>query len=337
MYARRKSTRDKQLQQSDPSLPRVGRVAVASANPYPDEEEISLLDIWRILVRHRAVVLGVMLLTGLAFAVWALLMTPLYRAEVLLAPVTDMDDNQHYGMALSEFGSLAALAGIKLDHKDRKDESIATLQSRRFTEKFIKDRNLIPVLFSDLWDSQRGDWKRSLDPQDIPTLWDAYKLFSKTIRHVREDRGTGLVTLSVEWQDPEVAAEWANGMVSSVNALLRQKAVENSNSAISYLQEQLTRTTVVDLQQVVHRLVESEMKKIILANINEEFAFKVIDPAMPPEEPFRPRSLAMIVLGTVLGLVAGVVLALLLSAYRATREGDAGETPATRAVDAAPR
>ena len=39
-------------------------------------------------------------------------------------------------------------------------------------------------------------------------------------------------------------------------------------------------TSVVELQQVLHRLIEAEMKEIILARINEDFAFRVIDPAV---------------------------------------------------------
>ncbi len=72
----------------------------------------------------------------------------------------------------------------------------------------------------------------------------------------------------------------------------------------------------MELEQVLHRLIESEMKEIILANINEEFAFRVIDPAAPPGEPFRPRWGQMLAIGGALGLTAGVTLSLLLGFSR---------------------
>jgi len=147
-------------------------------------------------------------------------------------------------------------------------------------------------------------------------MWEAYAKFDKRVRHIREDRSTGLITLSIEWEDPDTAAQWANELVSSVNATLRQQAVEASNQAIAYLRVQLAQTSVVELQQVLHRLIEVEMKKIILANVNEAFAFKVIDPATAPEEPFRPKVLLMVTLSTVLGLMLGVVLVLILNAVR---------------------
>jgi len=333
MYARRKTTRERRNTPGS-ELPRVGQIAIRDAGAQArHDDDISLLDIWRILRRRLAVVLGFTLAAGLAFGAAALLMTPVYRAEVLLAPVTDIEDTQPYTAPLREFGSLAALAGINLDHKDKKNESLATLRSRQFTEQFIEEKKLRPLLFSNLWDAQHERWQADLDKADIPTPWDAYQMFSDSVRRIHEDRSTGMVTLSVEWRDPRMAAQWANDMVAGVNANLRQKAVETSNKAIAYLQDQLSRTTVVDLQQVLHRLIEAEMKKIILANINKEFAFKVIDPAVVPEEPFRPKVLLMLVLGTLVGLLAGVLVALLLNAARSGRASDLEEEPVAQAVE----
>jgi LPS O-antigen subunit length determinant protein (WzzB/FepE family) len=119
----------------------------------------------------------------------------------------------------------------------------------------------------------------------------------------------------VEWRDPELAAQWANDLVASVNTTLRQKTVEQSEKSIAYLREQLARTSVVELQQVLHRLVESEMKKAILANINKEYAFKIIDPAVVPDKPVRPRKLAMVVVGTAAGGILGILLVLLRNAW----------------------
>jgi uncharacterized protein involved in exopolysaccharide biosynthesis len=295
------------------------------AGDYAGEAEISLIDIWRILGTHKWLVLGITLVAAVLSLAASLLMTPEYRAEVLLAPVNDLDEGQHSALPFGEIGSIAALAGVKLERKDKKNEAIATLRSRQFTEQFITARKLDRVLFSDLWDQKHERWK-SDTAENAPTGSDAFSVFDNDVRRVREDRSTGLVTLSIEWKNPQQAAQWANELVASVNATLRQRAVEASNDAIAYLQEQLTRTSVVDLQQVLHRLVESEMKKIILANINEEYAFRVIDPAVVPDKPFRPRSVAMVVVGAVAGLVFGVIAALLLNGLRAGRVSGPGES-----------
>ncbi len=312
--------RQRQLEQMS-SVPGQGRVVPAYAYPVA-EDEVSLFDIWRILVRYKWTILATTVFITLAATLLALLMTPVYRAEVTIAAVTETDKNSRFAAQFDEFDGLAALAGINVERGGRKNEAIATLKSRLFSEQFIKDEKLLPVLFEQDWDEENQRW-RSTDPDDIPTLGDAFELFDDAIRRVFEDRRTGLVVLSIEWRDPEEAARWANELVRRVNELLRQKAVRESENAITYVQEQLKQTSVVELQQVLHRLMESELKEIILAKINEEFAFRVIDPAVAPEEAFKPNIPLLILLGAMLGLLGSVILALFLNFLQIQREESA--------------
>ncbi|TCK18115.1 subunit length determinant protein [Thiogranum longum] len=319
MYARDKLLRDKR-KGAGHQLPGIARVPVSGdrAETYADEGEISLYDLWQVVSKYRMLVLGIAMSAIVLAMLASWLKTPLYRAEVLLAPVTEQDGGSRYLQPFKEFGGIAALAGVNLNRGDKKSESIATLKSRKFNEQFIQDNKLDRILFSDRWDEKSERWDVS-DKKDEPTLWDSYEKFNKQVRTVREDRNTGLVTLSIEWNDPEIAAQWANALVSSINQTLRQQTVETSRQAIAYLQEQLGKTSVVELQQVLHQLIESEMKKIIFANINEAYAFKVIDPATAPEEPFNVRLVMTLVLSAIFGLIFGIVVALVVNAIRGER------------------
>ena len=287
--------------------------------PAGDEELISLLDIWRVLTRYKWMVLAVTVAGVLASTTAALLMTPLYRAEVVLAPVADNEGVGRYAAQLERFGGIAALAGVEFSqHGSRKNEAIATLKSRLLTEQFIRDEKLLPVLFQDAWDASNGRWNVR-DPEDIPTLWDAYALFDEKVRRISQDKRNGLVVLAIDWHDPQLAAQWGNELVRRVNVMLRDRTAEESQKAIDYLRGQLSQTSAVELKQVLHRLIESEMKEIILANVNEEFAFRVIDPATAPGEAFRPRPVQMAIIAGVLALTAGMILALLLDFARRER------------------
>jgi LPS O-antigen subunit length determinant protein (WzzB/FepE family) len=60
-----------------------------------DEDEIDLLDLWRILLKGKWIIAGVTLCCVLAGVGYALLATPVYEIEALLAPGTiDFNDNQ---------------------------------------------------------------------------------------------------------------------------------------------------------------------------------------------------------------------------------------------------
>ena len=320
---------------NQPENPAQGRNPPSSPPGYPpipayyvplpvEEDDVNLLDYWRVLVRHKWLIIAVTFLCTVAAAAAAFRMTPVYRAEVLLAPVTEQGDQGGLTALASQFGGLASLAGIDLGGGGAsKDEAIATLKSRAFTEQFIKDENLLPVLFHNKWDEKNGQWLVE-DSGDIPTLWDAFALFDKKIRFVRENRKTGFVTLVIEWVDPVQAARWANLLVQRANTRLRKQAIEQAKKSIDYLNKELNKTTVVELQQAIYQLIQGQINKIMLANVRDEYAFKVIDPAVAPKKRIRPNRGQMVIIGLVVGLILGVIGAFfrdLLITRRARQSG----------------
>lgn len=250
---------------------------------------------------------GAAVMAGVAY-----LMTPVYRVQVVLAPVTEDKSSSLLSSLQTSLGGLASLAGLDIGSDgSSKAVAIATLKSRAMAESFIRERGLMQRFFADAWDAQAQRW-RVADPADAPTMDDAYRYFDEEIRFVSEDALTGLVTFSIEWTDPQEAADWAMDYVARTNARLRADAIENARRSIDYLQGERTRTTVVEVQQGIYRLIEAHLGRITLANAREEYAFKVVDPAVVPDpDRFeRPKRLLMIVLGCLLGAFLGALLVL---------------------------
>src|SRR6185312_6687519 len=160
-----------------------------------------------------------------------------------------------------------------------KEVSLATLNSRWLTEEFIRDRNLLPVLFPQRWDSEKQQWRVRDGRLWVPTMDDAIKLFNG-IREVKEDRRTGLVTLSIEFRDSRRVADWANDLVARVNEFLRKRAITEAQRSIAFLEGELSKTTVLERQQIIYRLIESKTSDIMMANARKEYAFLVVDPAV---------------------------------------------------------
>jgi hypothetical protein len=222
-----------------------------------------------------------------------------------------------------QFGGLAALAGVNIGAEgDQRDEAVALLRSRALAMQLIEERELLPVLFADEWDAAAGAWK-SPDPDDVPTAWDAYRLFDEEIRYVAENPRNGLVTLAIEWKDPSQAKAWADELVARVNTETRSRATREAERSLTYLNEQLRKTELVELRQAIFTLVENQTKQMMLANVREDYAFKVIDPAIQPDsdEPVRPRRLLLLALGLAGGFLLGVLIALLSGARSGFRAG----------------
>ena len=306
--------------------------------PQEPEDEINLRDLWRVLVENKKTIIAITFACTLIATIVALVKTPVYRAEALLAPVSSEGAGKRgLGAIASQFGGLASLAGISMPSGTDVETALATIKSRKFITEYVSAEKLKPILFKDNWDAEKQEWILKTSPTSSikswllpstpekkisseqlalgePSNWKVYELFSKGVLFVSQDKKTGLVTVAVEWKDPVLAAEWANRLVAKLNTELRQRAVDEGEKSIAYLNQQIEQTSITDLRSVLFKLVEEHTKSITLAKGNEEYALKVIDPAVPPETKAKPKRTLMVVLGFILG---GMLAVLFVFARRA--------------------
>ena len=276
------------------------------------DSEIGLGELlWRAW-RARWAILGILFFFALLGAVAGTINPTKYRAEILLSPVTDSPTGAVGGLGelASQYGELASMAGVSLSGRggNNKDESLATLQSQLITEAYIRENNLLPLLFPTLWDDASKRWKTT-DAKRIPTLWMGNQAFKK-IRDVKPDKVTGLTTLRITWRDPAIASKWANELVITTNIYLRDKAIKESERNIAYLNQEAARTNIIEAKAAIFSILKDEVNKEMIAKGRDEYALKVIDPAQPPESPSSPSRLLVTLLGLMLGLVLSALLVL---------------------------
>jgi uncharacterized protein involved in exopolysaccharide biosynthesis len=274
---------------------------MVESGPPSDEDEIDLLELIRTLLQAWKTIVGIAILcTGLAVT-YALYAQEVFKAETLLA--TAQEEKSGASSALSQFGGLAAMAGVTIPADSNIERVLATLESRVFLKKFIEEKSLLPIIFEDFWDAASNSWEllvgqEAFIPEDgISTIRGAIE--------VDQDK-SGLITLSISWKDPEVAAQWANDLVKQLNEQLREQAIADSKKRVGYLEQELAKTTLQDMRAVLYNLLESEKQKAMLANVNEDFALEVIDPAVAPEAREKPKRKLIVALGGVCGGFLGI-------------------------------
>lgn len=261
------------------------------------------------LLWQRRYVLLIVAVVGAALAgTIAFVRLPRYQATTTLMPVSSRSGGQMSGLGSlgSQFSGLAALAGVSISGDSRKAESVAVLQSETLTERYIQDNDLLPILFADKWDAARKTWEPMSSARQ-PTLWKANQVFRRKIRSVTSDTKTGLITFSITWTDPRLAARWANELTSLTNSYLRDKAIAESERNIAFLSQQAAKVDSVGVRQVLYSILESELNTAMLARGSDEYALKVIDPAFVPEKPVSFSAPVWAAIGAVLGGLAGVV------------------------------
>jgi len=150
--------------------------------------------------------------------------------------------------------------------------------------------------------ARRGE--RRATQKNSPHYRDGYRALSGILKSTT-DKKTSLVTVSVEWKDPKLAAKWANKLVQRLNSYLRQRAITLSEQNLRYLEDALTKTQIDEQRKALYELISSQQQKAMLANTQKQFAFKVLDPAVAPDRKSKPKRSLIVVLST---FVAGFLL-----------------------------
>ena len=242
---------------------------------------------------------------------YAFLATAWWRADVVLVQV----DSKAVPGGLAQLGVLGSLAGLNIGTGGASQTPVAVLKSKDFARDFIESKGLIPVLLADRWDSHK-DWWPFGSSLYQPDIRDAVKAFDETVRGVSEDKKTGLITLSITWTDPNLAADWANELTTRINDRLRSQALLEAESSISFLRGEITATNIATLQQSLGKVLESEMQKLLLARGNSDYAFKVIDRAFPPRARSRPIRSVVMLMSVLLGFLLSAAYIFLVSSKR---------------------
>ena len=283
-----------------------------------DDNEIDLSELINICWAAKWLIIVVTALFAMGSVIYALQITDIYRAEAVLASA----ESEQGTVGLSgQFGGAAALLGVNLAANGGDDisTSIATLKSRQFIGRFIEENNILVSLFAGTWEGRNevnviDDEKYDVETDTWlidggrPSSQAAYRVFSDMLIISGPDRSTGIITVSVDWINPFEAADWTNKLVAAINAEVRSKDVREASSAITFLRQQLEQTQLVEMQRVFYQLIESQTRIIMLADVREEYVFRVIDPAVVPDRKIAPRRSVTVILGTLIGLMFALVL-----------------------------
>lgn len=264
-----------------------------------EQEALDLRTVLAVTRRSWKVLVGMAVLGGAIGLGISYLMRDLYRAQAMVAPV-EQNAGGAAGALKSQFGGLAALAGIDLGAAgSRRDEWYATLASPGFARDFILQHDLLPILYAKRWDAATHTWRAGTKP---PKMDDAVKMFSTDVVALNQDKKNGIVTVTVEWYSPDLAAQWANGMIDMVNERLRTQATRTAEQSIEFLNKELEKANALDLRAAIYRLIESQVNNQMVANVQREYAFRFIDHAVAPQIRFSPKRVVMAIVGAVLGL-----------------------------------
>ena len=277
---------------------------------YPiNEDEFSLNELWSIFFKNVYVFIYTTAAITVLSVIYALILPPMYQSQVMMVNSDQNDRASQVSGIANQFGGLASLAGINIGSSGGNDvlTSISILQSRSFIVEFINENNLKPYLFQDQWDIKAKSWEDDAAPSD----WDAHELFVSLYTVDYDQFGSPVITLSLDWYDANLAAQWANLMIDKLNEYTKKIAMEKSDRSIKFLELELANTSNTNSKQILFQMIEQQMNEKMLANSSDEYEFRIIDRAVPAEEKHKPKRRVIVLLGVILGLATSLILVLI--------------------------
>lgn len=295
--------------------------------PYPPNQlqttdyEIDLSELFKAFWKGKWIIIATTFVFALCSVLYALSLPNIYKADALLAPAESSNGGGLSKMA-GQLGGLAALAGVNLgsNESSQTDLAVQVIKSRQFVDAFIERHDLLVplmaakdwdlgqnklILDEDIYNPSSSEWLR--EPDGLrgakPTAQEAFEIFIKDVLSVNQDKENGLYTISVKHYSPYEAQKWVNWLIEDINNVMRERTITETTQNLEYLNLQLKKTAITDMQSTFYKLIEEQTKSLMLAEVQEEFVFKVIDPAVVPELKDEPKRALICVLGTLVGII----------------------------------
>jgi tyrosine-protein kinase Etk/Wzc len=189
------------------------------ADATPDSDEISLLDILKVIKENLLLLVLGPLLVGLIALGITFLIPPTFTASTSFLPPQQQQSAS--ASLLASLGSLGGLAGAATGLKNPNDQFVAFLKSRRIEDKLVDRFKLIERYKVDLLTDAR------------------IALESRTRISSGKDN---LITIEVDDREPTFAAELANAQVEELGVLIQRLALTEAQQRRVFFENQLLST-----------------------------------------------------------------------------------------------
>jgi LPS O-antigen subunit length determinant protein (WzzB/FepE family) len=292
--------------------------------PQPYDDEIDLRELFSVLWAGKKLIVAVTAIFAVVSVIYALSLANQYKASAVVSPAHS--GGSSLGAMAGQLGGLASLAGINIGSGESNEtqEAMEIMQSWGFIEAFIQTHALqVPAYAATGWDKGSNSLKLDDDLYDAaskrwlieddasgenraPSSWELYESFKSRVA-VSQDKTSGLINVSVEYYSPQIAKQWVDLFIRTINDYMRARKLEQVNRNIEYLTVQIEKTAIADMREVFYQLIEEQTKSKMLAEASPEYAFVTVSRAMVPEQKSQPKRALVCILGTLLGGMLSVL------------------------------
>lgn len=266
------------------------------------DDELNLHELLRIVLTHLNMILAVTLIAGGLAIAYVLLVAPTYEASTT---VKVPDSSQSMSGMMKE---LVPYAG----GGDPVETFVEVAKSENVAGRVAKTLNL----------AQREDFQKA--EMTTQGLVDALQ----KIVQVANVKKSNVLSMTAQSKDPQLAADLANAWADAFIAVNLDLSRKGAASKRQFIEEQITQikerldspglrlSQESKADEAIYNLLLEKLQEARISENVDDSGIVVVDRAVPPEKPVKPKKKRTLLLAMILGLALGIQLAFLLERLR---------------------
>ncbi len=255
-------------------------------------DEINLLDYINELKKHYWLISIIVAVSVLTTGISSFLSPKIYEARAIIMPATKPQEQNSMSAIASQFG-------ITPTQRINVSELLSLLKSNILMERVIKKNKLLPIFFN----------KKGL--KEMPAASKTWKgiRYLKKIYRIKHNQREGIIELSAEFKDPKTAADIIQYILTELTEHMSSEAKRVAETNKEYLESLIDKNADPLIKQKIYSLIAQQIEISMMAEVKENFAFKVVDPPKVPDRKIKPKIRKNLVLSFIISLFAGISLA----------------------------
>ncbi len=247
--------------------------------PY-EEDEINLIDYLIVLLRHKFLIVGMILVAGIGAVVMTYGRQKTYRSMATIAPRAQ--ETTRFFSARPAGGGLSGITDeqISIGGSGSREKIVTVLNSRKLAGMVIEKYKLMPILFSEEWDSDKNKWKTDAPP---PTLQDGIKAIRHMLHVDVPRKAKEIIKVGFVNKDPEMAKRFVEYYLTTLSESMREEVLRDTAENRRFLEERLEKTRDPLILEKIYALLAAEIEKDTFARGQKYFGFRILDPPVAPD------------------------------------------------------
>ncbi len=225
----------------------------------------------------------------------------IYEAKAVIMPVASQP-NQN-GLA-----NVDRQIGISMPAQSNAAELESLLNSNILMEKVVRNKEFYPIFLRETYDENPGHEQ----------IWEGINIL-RDIYTVKYDQKKGLITLMVEYTKAKTTAAIINCILTELTNYMSSEAKRVAETNRKYLEGLIKNKADPLIEQKVYSLIARQIEISMMAEVKENFAFKILDPPRVPVNNVRPGVKKVLVMSFVLSLMGALFLVFVREAFLARK------------------